>query len=510
MTKTPLNPNFLKKKISFWTLCKKFKFEVIRHFLITTVWTVLLTFVLATVSNIIENKLTNSSYSTILPEKLQKFFPNLTLKQFALWGLILIGLFALTFYFSSLWEEELRIKGGHYAKNVLLDKFRQLPLEEKQARQKEINTLVELDSGEIGHYWEHIPNHVYHSTLTIILLIWIKWGEFSQMGTKEAAFSFGWLLLINIVSFFFTKLILRNDKKYKRELTKEWAMQKKETNQAILIDSMGLTSQYRAKQKKISKENENLLFSFNSTKSLNKTIPHRWLAEMFPYLLLFVSGVFEVAQKNLLGMWFIFENFGEIFECFWDYADYSSSKERINNFLVLPEKNDNLEKTKLEQDIKIKSIIYENVSFRYQGQKEWVVKNYNRTFTSAKINRLTGKNGSGKSTILYLLLGMIIPQKGKIIIEDERGNTYNLNRDINLKHWRESNVAYCAHDTLIEEGSTGQKQLTNISQMLANKKDAQILLFDEADNALDEDNEKEFQEKFKELTKNKVIIYIKH
>ena len=71
-------------------------------------------------------------------------------------------------------------------------------------------------------------------------------------------------------------------------------------------------------------------------------------------------------------------------------------------------------------------------------------------------------------------------------------------------------MAYCAHDTLIEEGSTGQKQLTNISQMLANKKDAQIFLFDEADNALDEDNQKEFREKVKELTKNKVVIYIKH
>jgi len=65
----------------------------------------------------------------------------------------------------------LRIKGGHYTKNVLLDKFRQLSLEEKQVRQKEINTLVELDSGEIGHYWEHIANHVYHSALTIFFLI---------------------------------------------------------------------------------------------------------------------------------------------------------------------------------------------------------------------------------------------------------------------------------------------------------------------------------------------------
>jgi thiosulfate reductase cytochrome b subunit len=41
------------------------------------------------------------------------------------------------------------------------------------------------------------------------------------MGAKETIFAFGWLLLINIVSFFFTKLVLRNDKRYKRELTKE-------------------------------------------------------------------------------------------------------------------------------------------------------------------------------------------------------------------------------------------------------------------------------------------------
>ena len=105
---------------------------------------------------------------------------------------------------------------------------------------------------------------------------------------------------------------------------------------------------------------------------------------------------------------------------------------------------------------------------------------------------------------------MIIPQKGRIIIEDERGNIYNLHKDINLKHWRENNVAYCAHDTLIEEGSTGQKQLVNINQVLEQKKQAQIFLFDEADNALDQDNQEKFQERIKELAKNKLVVYIKH
>jgi len=38
---------------------------------------------------------------------------------------------------------------------------------------------------------------------------------------------------------------------------------------------MGLTAHYRTKQRKISKKNENLLFSFGPTKALNKTIPHQ-------------------------------------------------------------------------------------------------------------------------------------------------------------------------------------------------------------------------------------------
>jgi len=55
-----------------------------------------------------------------------------------------------------------------------LDKFRELPFEERQVRSKEINTLVEFDSGEVGYTWEHLPNHVYHSLLTIILILWFR------------------------------------------------------------------------------------------------------------------------------------------------------------------------------------------------------------------------------------------------------------------------------------------------------------------------------------------------
>jgi ABC-type Mn2+/Zn2+ transport system ATPase subunit len=45
---------------------------------------------------------------------------------------------------------------------------------------------------------------------------------------------------------------------------------------------------------------------------------------------------------------------------------------------------------------------------------------------------LKGKNGTGKSTKLYLLLGVVMPEKGKILIEFSNRQVYELHRDINL------------------------------------------------------------------------------
>ena len=506
-------PETRKKKIDFWTLFEKFKFKVIRHFLVTTIWTILLSFVLAIVSNIISPsrsyKEISGNYALLLPEKLQKIFPALTKEKFIVLGLVLIFIYAFVFYFSSLWEEELRIRGGHYVKNCLLDKFRELPFEERQVRSKEINTLVEFDSGEVGYTWEHLPNHVYHSLLTIILILWFRWENFSKMSDKEAIFSFFWLTLISVVGYLFTRIIIGNEKKHKEELTKEWTVINKETEKAALIDSMGLTTQYKDKQRKITQKNENLLLSFNRAKSLNKTIPFRWLGEAFPYLLLLISISFEKAHINILAMWMIYENSQEIFRCFWEYGEYASSLTRINDFLKLPEKNDNLQGIVFPEKVIIRTVDFENVSFKYRNGPEWIIKNYTHSFTRGEINRLLGENGIGKSTILYLILGMIQPQQGKILITTEDGKIYNI-QNVNLKQWRETKVAYASHDNLIEKGSTGQRQLANISQLFATKTEAAIFLFDEADNALDKDNQKKFSQRLEKLSKNKLVIYTKH
>src|SRR4051794_18462348 len=103
---------------------------------------------------------------------------------------------------------------------------------------------------------------------------------------------------------------------------------------------MGLDSQYEIQQKKITHRNEKLVLGFNRTKSLSKTIPINLLAEVFPFLLLFLSGD-NFIGATVIVFWFVLDKLTEIFRCLWDYADYTSSRERINNFLQLPEKDDN-------------------------------------------------------------------------------------------------------------------------------------------------------------------------
>src|SRR5438132_9578495 len=99
------------------------------------------------------------------------------------------------------------------------------------------------------------------------------------MGGSEIFFFLFWLTLINLVVYFFTRRVLRNEKKYKKKLDEEWSVINKERNNIILIESMGLSSQHETRQKKITQNNEKLVLNFNRTKSLSRTIPNNLLIE---------------------------------------------------------------------------------------------------------------------------------------------------------------------------------------------------------------------------------------
>lgn len=61
-----------------------------------------------------------------------------------------------------------------------------------------------------------------------------------------------------------------------------------------------------------------------------------------------------------------------------------------------------------------------NISFRYPGTKRNIFTNFDLDIKQNSIYGLLGKNGMGKSTLLYLISGMLTPNEGDVYVDDMR------------------------------------------------------------------------------------------
>ena len=197
-----------------------------------------------------------------------------------------------------------------------------------------------------------------------------------------------------------------------------------------------------------------------------------------------------------------------------------------------------------------KSLILDNVSFSYSRHSPLVVKNVSIVIPQGKITAFVGDSGSGKSTILKLLLRLYKPTYGEINI-----GAMNL-KNISLKQWRDScgavlqegkifndtilnnivlddekvdynNLKYAVetanitaeieqlplgYQTIMGEMgrglSGGQKQRILIARALY--KNPEYLFFDEATNSLDSINEQKIVASLETVFQGKTVIIVAH
>jgi len=198
------------------------------------------------------------------------------------------------------------------------------------------------------------------------------------------------------------------------------------------------------------------------------------------------------------------------------------------------------------------TVRFENVYFRYGRETPWVLKGINLVVAKGTRVGFVGGTGSGKSTTLDLLMGLLTPTKGKILIDAKSATGKR------LRSWQQSiahvpqniyladttlaeNIAFGVHKDKInydrvkraarqaqiadyiesrpegyqtyvgERGarlSGGQRQRIGIARALY--KQASVLVFDEATSALDNATEQLVMDSIGALNRDLTIVIIAH
>ena len=194
-------------------------------------------------------------------------------------------------------------------------------------------------------------------------------------------------------------------------------------------------------------------------------------------------------------------------------------------------------------------ILFRNVCFSYTG-REGTLKGANLEIRAGEIVALTGENGAGKSTIVSLLLGLYLPDKGQITLDGVDISSFNLaylrgrigyvpQRPLLFNGTVRDNIAFGLHEAdfeKIEEAarlaqalefiialpagfdteigdhgvrlSGGQCQRIALARALLN--DPPILILDEATSMYDLPGEAAFIEACKTALSGRTVIVITH
>ena len=199
-----------------------------------------------------------------------------------------------------------------------------------------------------------------------------------------------------------------------------------------------------------------------------------------------------------------------------------------------------------------KQITLSNIQFSYPGKPKPAVNGVTMTIPANSVVGLVGSTGSGKSTLIDLLLGLLTPQSGHLYIDDTCITTENkrawqntlgfvpqsiflsegtiaeniafglpaadidikqVNKTLKLAHLTElvEQLPDGVNTKVGERGvqlSGGQRQRIGIARALYHEAD--ILVFDEATSALDGITEKIIMDAIHDFSGQKTIVMIAH
>lgn len=311
-----------------------------------------------------------------------------------------------------------------------------------------------------------------------------------------------------------------------------------------------------------------LVFSLANAKAILAGIAPRIIVEA---VILSVGAIllyyFSLDNPNLLNEIFIsggvtalvlYKIFPSLQNIYKYISQIDYNKKSLDEFLEFFQKNKNLKSVTeenlkgmtLKKNLTIESIHFSNIS--YSHGKEKLISNFSRTFNKGDFVAIIGETGSGKTTLVDLMLGlfeesngtikfnntvhnsyerlMIASQFGLVTQESHLlatsikenlliGNQINENVEDRIEKAIEAaeidsfiNSLDDGVDTKVGDGglviSGGQKQRIAIARSIISE--PEVLIFDEGTSALDTSIQSKILKNLKRIFSEKIILFITH
>lgn len=488
------------KKIGFISLTRKYWKEQ------------LFLYIIATLSCVMSNMIDNSIKETLfgIPVNAFSLIPEVSQQKEFDWPLLfwvsfVVLLYATVVFMHVFYAFHLQSKIRNHVKSQISEKLFQTS--DYSNHDKElVASLLNNNVKSFSEYIFFIPNQLYYVILDVVL----KGINLKSIGGSSTSSYIFFVQFFTALVFVCLALQLSF---YVRELDLQKWLKREVESELFLVDNRDLIVKkglVAENLKDYSSSLKNTLTSSNKrdvSQALSFVFPSYFMLKWYPFVALFLVGPSKLNWKKTLNSISafkdIFDNVRKLIERGRQYPFSISSQEKINYFLTRDERDD-LQHHALVSE-KVDSIVFENVSFRYENTQKLILNNFNMNFSVGQINRLDFPNGFGKSTIISLLLGLATMQSGNVIINHKHKLS-----ELDLHKWREK-IVYSEHKNLVvqEHLSTGQKQLIDLEGSLS-KQNADIYIFDEADSNLDPLNKERFLHEIEKLSQDKIVILVTH
>ena len=421
--------------------------------------------------------------------------------------------------------------------------------------------FIDHKQGELIYNTASAPQSLSHLIMAVTELIS---QVILSISVLLLLFSLSWqgtvaVLLIGLVYYFFTRYLAE---KVAYDAGKGQMEAAREGN-VILNETIG-----GIKQVKVFATAEDWIHRFSST--IRKRWYHyirvnAWQQALNPILMLILYlfiGIVAMLIKTLVPTGFnelipIFGTFAfAVFRLVPVMGGISNSTMQIMASLpnceivyhILGEKLTHIEDGEEELDSFKSQIELDNVTFAYKGRAK-VLKDISITFEKGKTTAIVGRSGSGKTTIINLLLRLFDVDQGEVKIDglnvkqykqvswlDKIGfvsqdtfifnDTIRNNITFGSKYSDEEVVRASeyadahsfitelpsGYDTFVgDKGmrlSGGQRQRIAVARAMI--RDPEVLIFDEATNALDNISEAAVQKAIDEISKDHTVIVVAH